>query len=91
MLLSTRGDAGGAGGPAPGLGGLLAELPAYSLVDGLQELPLVLPDFGVVDLLQQLRVLVDEPRLPEDIGCGVLNLRQSKQSNCAQVHRPGFT
>lgn len=49
-------------------------------MDRLQELPLVLPDFGVVDLLQQLRVLVDQPRFPEDVGCSILDLRQSKES-----------
>lgn len=63
--------------------------PAYSLVDGLQELALVPPDFGVVDLLQQLRVLVDEPRFPEDVGCCVLDLgRQIRQAGCRWF--PGF-
>lgn len=52
----------------------------YSLVDSLQELPLVLPDLGVVDLLQQLRVLVDQPRFPKDVGRGVLDLRKNRQS-----------
>lgn len=40
----------------------------------------MLPDFGMVDLLQQLRVFVDEPRLPEDVGCSILDLRKSKES-----------
>ena len=34
----------------------------------------MLPDFGVVDLFQQLGVLVDEPRLPQDVGRRVLDL-----------------
>lgn len=59
--------------------------PAYSLVDGLQELALVLPDFGVVDLLQQLRVLVDEPRFPEDVGCCVLDLGKTNKTSGSQV------
>lgn len=52
--------------------------PAYSLVDGLEELPLVLPDFGVIDLLQQLRVFVDQPRFPEDVGRSILDLGKDK-------------
>ena len=51
--------------------------PEYSLVDSLEELPLVFPDFGVVDLLEQLRVFVDQPRFPKDIGCSILDLRKS--------------
>lgn len=47
-------------------------------MDGLQELPLVLPDLGVVDLLEQLGVLVDEPRLPEHVGRGVLDLKEKQ-------------
>lgn len=62
------------GGPSPLFG---PSFPEYSLVDGLEELPLVFPDFGVVDLLEQLRVLVDEPRFPQDVGRRVLDLRKS--------------
>lgn len=51
----------------------------YSLVDGLQELALVLPDFGVVDLLEQLRMFVDQPRFPEDVGGRVLDLGKDKE------------
>lgn len=36
----------------------------------------MLPDFSVVNLLQQLRVLVDEPRFPQDVGCCVLDLQE---------------
>ena len=48
-----------------------------SLVDGLQELPLVLADPGMVDLLHELGVLVDEPRLPQHISRRVLYLRST--------------
>lgn len=36
----------------------------------------MLPDFGVVNLLQQLRVLIDEPRFPQDVGCCILDLQE---------------
>lgn len=47
----------------------------YLLMDGLEELPLVLPDFGVVHLAHQFGVLVDEPRLPENVRSRVFHLR----------------
>ena len=43
-------------------------------MDGLQELALVRAHFGHVDLLDQLGVAVDEPRLPQYVGGGVLQL-----------------
>lgn len=48
---------------------------ACLLVNGLEEFSLVLPDFGVVDLLQKFGVFVDEPRLAQDVGRGVLDLK----------------
>lgn len=47
----------------------------YLLVDGLEELPLVLPDFGVVHFAHQFGVLVDEPRLPENVRSCVFHLQ----------------
>src|SRR4029434_9159846 len=46
-----------------------------SLVDGLQELPLVPAAPGLVDLLHELGVLVDEPRLPQHISRRVFDLQ----------------
>lgn len=46
----------------------------FSLVDGLQEFPLVLAHTRVVDLLHQLGVFVDKPRFSQDVGCCVLYL-----------------
>lgn len=45
-----------------------------SLMNSLQELPLVFADPRVVDLLHQLGVLIDEPGLPQHICCSVLYL-----------------
>lgn len=45
-------------------------------MDGLEELPLVLPDFGVVHLAHQFGVLVDEPRLPENVRSCVFHLQR---------------
>ncbi len=47
----------------------------YVLVDGLQEFTLMVANSGTIDLLDQLRVFVDEPRLPQHIGCCVFYLR----------------
>lgn len=44
-------------------------------MNGLQELPLVLPHTRVVHLPHQFGVLVDQPRLPENICRCVLHLR----------------
>ena len=46
-------------------------------MNGLQELPLVLADPGVVHLPHQLGVLVDQPRLPENIRRRVFHLRRT--------------
>lgn len=48
----------------------------YLLVNGLEEFPLVLPDSGVVHLPHQFGVLVDEPRLPENIRSCVFHLKK---------------
>ncbi len=53
----------------------------HLLVDGLQEFPLMVAHSGAVDLLDQLGVFVDEPRLPQHIGCCVFYLRRMKQQN----------
>lgn len=44
-------------------------------MNGLEKFPLVLPDSGVVHLPHQFGVLVDEPRLPENIRSCVFHLR----------------
>lgn len=46
----------------------------YLLVNGLEELALVLSDAGVVHLPHELRVLIDEPGLPENVSGCVLHL-----------------
>lgn len=43
-------------------------------MNGVQELSLMTSDFAGVDLFRQRRVFVDEPRLPKDIGGGILQL-----------------
>lgn len=48
----------------------------YLLVNGLEKFPLVLPDSGVVHLPHQFGVLVDEPRLPENIRSCVFHLKK---------------
>lgn len=47
----------------------------FSLVYGLQELPLVLAYARVVNLLHQLGVFVDQPRFSENVGRCVLYLQ----------------
>lgn len=51
----------------------------HLLVDGLQEFALVVADSGMVNLLHQLGIFVDEPRLPQHIGCCVFYLRRTIQ------------
>lgn len=51
----------------------------HLLVDGLQEFPLMVAYSGMVNLLDQLGVFVDEPRLPQHIGCCVFYLRRIEQ------------
>ena len=48
-------------------------------IDGEEELPLVRPHPGVGDSLHQLGVFVDQPGLPQHIGCSILQLKD-KQS-----------
>lgn len=48
------------------------------LVDGLQEFALMVANSGTVNLLDQLGVFVDEPRLPQHIGCCVFYLRRTQ-------------
>ena len=69
------GQRGSQGSPAAGerCSGLRT---GHLLVNGLQELPLVLADAGVVHLPHQLGVLVDQPRLPENIRRRVFHLRR---------------
>lgn len=45
-------------------------------MNGLEKLSLVLPDSSVVHLSHQFGVLVDEPRLPENIRSCVFHLQQ---------------
>lgn len=52
-----------------------------SLMNSLQELPLVFADPGVVDLLHQLGVLVDEPGFPQHICCCVLYLSPNNKTH----------
>lgn len=58
----------------------------YLLVDGLEELPLVLPDFGVVHLAHQFGVLVDEPRLPENVRSCVFHLQGTTWRGKVHTH-----
>lgn len=48
-------------------------------MNGLEKLPLVLPDSGVVHLPHQFGVLVDEPRLPENIRSCVFHLKWKRK------------
>ena len=48
-------------------------------MDGLEELTLVFPNPGLVWLFHQPGVFVDEPRLPENVSCGVFYLRPKKE------------
>ena len=48
-------------------------------IDCQQELPLMSSDPGVGDPLHQLGVFVDQPGLPQHIGCSILQLKD-KQS-----------
>ena len=50
----------------------------YLLVNGLKKFSLVLPDSGVVHLPHQFGVLIDEPRLPENIRSCVFHLSAKK-------------
>lgn len=50
----------------------------YLLVNGLEKFSLVLPDSGVVHLPHQFGVLIDEPRLPENIRSCVFHLKSKK-------------
>lgn len=56
----------------------------HLLVNGLEKFSLVLPDSGVVHLPHQFSVLVDEPRLPENVRSCVFHLRVQKQ-NCLRL------
>lgn len=47
------------------------------LVDGLQEFSLMVADSGMVNLLDKLRIFVDEPGLPQYIGCCVFYLQNA--------------
>lgn len=51
-------------------------------MNGLEKFPLVLPDSGVVHLSHQFGVLIDEPRLPENIRSCVFHL-QAKERRVA--------
>ena len=53
----------------------------YLLVDGLQEFALMVANSGTINLLHQLCVFVDEPRLPQHIGCCVFYLRMELHVN----------
>ena len=59
-----------------------------SLVDGLQELPLMFADSGVVDLLLQFGVFVDEPSLTQYVGCRVLYLHTNNPSMALATGSP---
>lgn len=52
----------------------------HLLVNGLEKFSLVLPDSGVVHLPHQFSVLVDEPRLPENVRSCVFHLMVQKQN-----------
>lgn len=56
----------------------LAMTYSYLLVNGLQEFTLMMAYPGTIDLLDQLGVFVDEPGLPQHIGCSVFNLRRKE-------------
>lgn len=83
---AARGGKGGVTGRAGGFGWGQRSGGRYLLVDGLEELPLVLPDFGVVHLAHQFGVLVDEPRLPENVRSCVFHLRGTTWRRKVHTH-----
>lgn len=59
----------------------------YLLVNGLEKFPLVLPDSGMVHLPHQFGVLIDEPRLPENICSCVFHLKCKNKETFGQKCR----
>lgn len=57
----------------------------YLLVNGLEKFPLVLPDFGVVHLPHQFGVLVNEPRLPENVRSCVFHLQHHQSGDVESI------